>query len=114
MVTIPGDGNCCVRAVAYSLMKQKGTIETDFASYYLFTKYLQSRTTSTSSKAHGSTNAQEYQGFLSESTVEDEAPKFLNDAFYHGELANATLLAISNALESPVIVYSTALHHNFV
>ena len=60
------------------------------------------------------TNAQEYQGFLSISTVEDEAPKFLNDGFYHGELANAMLLAISNALEIPVIVYSSALHHPFV
>ena len=59
-------------------------------------------------------NAQDYQGFLSESAFEDEAPKFLSDGFYHGELANAMILAISNALEIPVIVYSSALHHPFV
>ena len=53
----------------------------------------------------------EYQGFLTSSTVEEEAPKFMQSGFYHGELANTMVLAVSNALEIPIVVFSSALHH---
>lgn len=51
------------------------------------------------------TDFQENQGFLTESTVENEAPKFLQQGHYYGELANSMILAISNALEN-----NSALH----
>ena len=56
-------------------------------------------------------NPHEYQGFLTSSTVEEEAPKFMQSNFYHGELANTMVLAVSNALEIPIVVFSSALHH---
>ena len=51
----------------------------------------------------------EYQGFLTSSTVEEEAPKFMQSSFYHGELANTMVLAVSNALEIPIVVFSSVV-----
>ena len=119
--TIAVDGNCCFGAIAYSLFEQKNSIEVDFPSYLssnnLSQDYSQedlTRVLRDMAVQEWLTHAQDYQGFLSDSTVEEEAPTFLSDGYYYGELANAMLLAISNALEIPIIVFSSALHHHFV
>ena len=106
--TIAADGNCCFRVIAYSLIEQINTIKADFPSYFNTKSIPQHCTREELTQIiremavkEWLANTEEYQRYLTDSTVEDEAPKFLQQGYYYGELANSMILAISNALEIP-------------
>ena len=102
---VAGDGNCCFLAIAFSLLTQQEVIVEQIPTYFAdkqlpvqcsieeLSKILREKAVQ-----EWQNNPHEYQGFLSCGTVEDEAPKFLQNGYYHGELANTMLLAVSNAL----------------
>ena len=49
--------------------------------------------------------------FLVSSNVRDEAEKFLKNGYYHGELADTMVLALSNALQVAIVVLSSISNH---
>ena len=115
---VAADGNCCFSAVAFSLLAQQHVISTKLPTYFEdkqlpmqysikdLAQHLREKTVE-----EWQNNCHEYEGFLSNATVLDEAPKFLQDGYYHGELADTVILAMSNSLEIPIVVFSSALHH---
>ena len=52
-----------------------------------------------------------YQGFLSDVCIQQEAPKFLVPGYFHGDLADTMLTCLSNALQTPIIVFSSIACH---
>ena len=60
-------------------------------------------------------NEDQYQGFLEEDyCVQDEAAKYKQPGYVFGPLGNTIVLAVSNALGIPVIVFSSAHHYPIV
>ena len=53
-------------------------------------------------------NPEYYESFLTNISVRDEAPKFLQPGYFHGDLM---LTALSNALQAPFIVFSSIACH---
>ena len=54
-------------------------------------------------------NSKEYQQFLTDDyKVEEEAPQFLQQGYFFGPLGNTMVIAVSNALGLPVVVFSSA------
>ena len=45
--------------------------------------------------------------------IQVEAPKFLSSGFYHSDLADTMVLALANALEASIIVFSSVECHPF-
>ena len=57
-------------------------------------------------------NVDEYQHFLDgEHMVREEAPMFLQQGHFFGPLGNTIVVAISNALGLPIIIFSSASHY---
>ena len=57
-------------------------------------------------------NVDEYQKFLDgEHLVTEEAPKFLKQGYFFGPMGNTMVLAVSNALGVPIVVFSFASHY---
>ena len=54
-----------------------------------------------------------YAGFLIDVCIETEAPKFLVPGYFHGDLADTMLTALLNALQTPIIVFSSIACHPF-
>ena len=119
MVSTEGDGNCCFSAVAFSLATQKQEINSHLPN--LFTDVgieieadmadiaYELRTLAITEWMK---HTEEYQGFLDEHhTVSQEAQKFLQQGHFHGPLGNTMVLALSNALGLPIIVFSSAYHY---
>jgi hypothetical protein len=112
------DGNCCFTAFSFGLLTQQDVITSKMPSFFnekqlplhcgqeVLGRVLRKKVVQ-----EWLLNPQDYQGFLTSSTVEEEAPKFLQEGFYHGDLANTMVLAVSNSLGIPVVVFSSALHH---
>ena len=60
-------------------------------------------------------NVDEYQHFLDgEHAVTEEAPMFLQQGHFFGPLGNTMVLAISNALGLPIIIFSSASHYPII
>ena len=59
-------------------------------------------------------NEDEYQGFLVHSNVSEEAEHFLQCGYFEGELGDTMVLALSNALGLPIIVFSSIPNHRFI
>ena len=117
---VVGDGNCCFSALACSLLFQKGeivaTLPTFFADIGLsldgnisvddLSSELRRRAVE-----EWCNNVDTYQGFLPEGvTVESEAQKFSQLGYFFGPLGNTMILAVSNALQLPIVVFSSAHH----
>lgn len=54
-----------------------------------------------------------YNGFLTDIRIEEEAPKFLVQGYFHGDLADTMLTSLSNALQTPIVVFSSIACHPF-
>ena len=119
---VPGDGNCCFSALAYTIHGQRKDIELRLPRLFL-DHSIESNAT-ISDIAHQlrhiavdewMKNAPEYQNFLDgEHTVAEEAPHFLHQGHFFGPLGNTMVVAISNALGLPIIVFSSANHYPVV
>lgn len=57
-------------------------------------------------------NSLYYEGFLmNDVCIEREAPKFLDQGYFYGDLADTMITALSNALETPIVVFSSIACH---
>ena len=115
-----GDGNCCFTAVAFSLINNTPILQ-DHHKYYLQSigldlladmesVALQLRQLTVKEWLDHSSR---YEGFLVDIAIEDEAPKFLVPGYFHGDLADTMLTALSNALQTPIIVFSSIACHPY-
>lgn len=59
-------------------------------------------------------NSSYYEGFLIDTCIEREAPKFLDPGYFHGNLADTMISGLSNALQTPIIVFSSIECHPFL
>ena len=59
-------------------------------------------------------NPKAYQGFLTDSNVVEQAPTFLQEGYYHDELASTMVTNVSNMLGILVVVFSSAMHHPII
>ena len=46
-------------------------------------------------------------------SIEEEAPKFLVPGYFYGDLADTMLTSLANALQTPIIVFSSIAYHPF-
>jgi PIN domain nuclease of toxin-antitoxin system len=53
----------------------------------------------------------EYQGFLTDTIIEDEAELFLNSGHYSSSLGDAMPLAMANVLRLPILIPTKILYH---
>ena len=117
--SVAGDGNCCFHALAFTIQCQRHNIELRLPQ--LFLDLCIERTASVDDIAcqlrriaveEWMTHADDYQCFLGdEPKVTEEAPMFLQQGHFFGPLGNTMVVAISNALGLPVIVFSSASHY---
>lgn len=117
--SVTGDGNCCFMAIAFSICSQRQQMELKMPQ--LFSEHNMESSASIEETARHLrriavkewiTNAGEYQHFLGEGhSVIEEAPRFLEQGYFYGPLGNTMVLAISNALGLPIIVFSSAAHY---
>ena len=56
-------------------------------------------------------NVDFYESFLVDVDVNLEADAFLESSFFNGSLGDSMIVALSNALELPFIVFTTLLYH---
>ena len=121
MFSTEGDGNCCFSAVAFSLTTQKQQIN---LLPNLFTNAgidIEANISDISYQlcilaiAEWRKHSEDYQGFLDEhQTVSGEAENFLQQGYFHGPLGNTMVLALSNALGLPIVIFSSALHYPII
>ena len=117
---VDGDGNCCFSAVAFSLVTNFPLLS-DHQQCFL-------RTSGLDLLADMNTLALQlrqltvaewiehpflYEGFLSDVCIQEEAPKFLVPGYFYGDLADTMLTALSNTLQTPIIVFSSIACHPF-
>lgn len=112
---VEGDGNCCFRATVLSLMLNWGTL-TNEEKMHFTSRGIVPSTGVENIAAHlrklavneWLSNAAYYQPFLVDSLqVEEEALKFLEPGYFYGDLADTMILSVANALNVPIIVFSS-------
>ena len=116
---IKGDGNCCFSAVAFSLMMNL-SLPSDQHKLFLQACGLDLSVDMQTialqlwqlTVAEWMENSALYEGFLPDMSVE-EAPKFWVPGYFHGHLADTMLTSLSNALQTPIIVFSSIACHPF-
>ncbi len=60
-------------------------------------------------------HSDDYQGFIGDQhNVSDKADKFRQSGYFFGPLSNTMVLAISNAIGIPVIIFSSAHHYPII
>ena len=60
-------------------------------------------------------NASEYQKYIADDhIVTEEAPKFLQEGYFFAPMGNTMVLAVSNALDIPVVIFSSANHYPII
>jgi hypothetical protein len=115
VVDIPGDGNCFFTAVAFHLQQ----IVADRGEDFIITRnYLESIGINSEQSIPTLANflrrlivdewtgsfTSEYQGFLTDTIIEDEAELFLNSGHYSSSLGDAMPLAMANVLRLPILI----------
>ena len=119
LIPVPGDGDCCFSALAFSILTQLHNIERRLPGFG--TNYDIECNSSIADVGkrlrriavdEWMNHADEYQHFLDEGhKVTEEATHFLQQGHFFGPLANTMVVAISNALGLPIIIFSSACHY---
>ena len=117
---IEGDGNCCFSAVAFSLKANFSFLSDSHKLFYFSCGLdLSGDMQSIASQLRKLTvsewieHSELYEGFLTDVSIEKEAPKFLVPGYFHGDLADTMLTSLSNVLQTPIIVFSSIACHPF-
>ena len=115
---VEGDGNCLFSAVAFGILNnlnQLSELHREVLknvgldlSIDVKNLALQLRTVMVTEWID---NSSRYEGFLVDVCIEQEALKFLAPGYFHGNLADTMVTALSNALQMPIIVYSSIACH---
>ena len=113
---VPGDGNCCFYALAFSIHAQQQEIELTLPQLSVDLDIASIADTAHQLRCiavdEWMNNTDEYQHYLDgEHMVTEEAPMFLQDGHFFGPLGNTMVVAISNALGLPIIIFSSASHY---
>jgi len=118
--TVEGDGDCCFSAVDFSLINNLRLLSGSNKKFLqdlgidlsmdLPAMAMQLRKITVREWLE---NSSYYEGFLMDVCVEQEAPKFLESGYFHGNLADTMITALSNALHTPVMVFSSIECHPF-
>ena len=114
---VSGDGNCFFSAVAYALETNDKSILQNDKDFFTSKDLNIGDAINVGHKlreltvAEWKNNEEYYQSFLVSSNVRDEAEKFLKNGYYHGELADTMVLALSNALQVAIVVLSSISNH---
>ena len=116
---VPGGGNCCFSAIAFTIYIQRRDIELKQPRLLLDCGIKNNASIADISNQlrliavdEWMKNAEYYQNFLDgEHKVTEEAPMFLLPGHFFGPLGNTMVVAISNALGLPIIVFSSASHY---
>ena len=114
IIPVTGDGNCCFAAVALALkyLYQKGDVAVIEELRQILPSIESSHVEELSSHLRQicvkewMDNKNFYQPFICAS-IEDEACKFLQSGYFHGELGNTMVNALSNALGLVVVLLSS-------
>jgi len=113
-----GDGNCCFKAIAFSLISNNDNLSN------LEKDSLKSRGIDTSLNIDSLSvrlrelvvnewkqNELFYQDFAPRIVINQEAEKFLSLGYHHGDLADTMILALANIMQSTIIVFSSIECH---
>lgn len=118
LIPICGDGNCCFASVAFNLISMKDTLQQHNMNYFtehglIFTddiQYLAQQLRILAVK-EWKENANFYESFLVDVDISSEADAFLQSSVFNGSLGDSMIVALSNALELPFIVFTTLQYH---
>ena len=118
---ICGDGNCCFSATAFALITEQEQIESHCPNYFsshglTFSHDLSNLAQQLRNVAvkEWKQNCSFYEEFIVDVNVQEEAEKFLLSGYFYGSLGDSMVVALSNALELPFIVFSSLLHHPII
>ena len=121
LIPIAGDGNCFFSSVAYSLIAHHTDIVAVNPNFFNEAQISYSAELGCMSAQlraimvqEMKNHSDEYQGFVAETHIEEEAEKFLQDGHFFGELGNCMPLALANALGMPIILLTTMYHHPLI
>ena len=113
---VEGDGNCSFSAVAFSLMTHSNLISQH--SPQLFSNLgidvsgdLKCISTQLRILTVGEwkSNPHDYEAFLPEVNIPEEATKFLQTGYFYGDLADTIVVALSNLLGLAFIVFTSSI-----
>ena len=115
---IEGDGNCCFLALAFTLCVQKQEIQSVLPNLFSDVGiHIEAETIDIAYQLQllavneWMQHTEDYQSFLDGNhTVSEEAPQFLQQGHFLGPRGNTMVLAVSNALGLPIIVFSSTNH----
>ena len=115
---IEGDGNCCFTAVAFGLITNSTNLTYENKQFLLscgIDPSMDVQAIATQLRhlavAEWTENYCYYQDFVPGVDIQQEASKFLSSGFYYGDLADTMILALSNALQTTIIVFSSIECH---
>ena len=118
---VEGDGNCFFSAIAFAICVQREQIECKKPDHLVKHGIEKMDIGSIAIKIRQMvvdewmSNADEYQKFIgNEHSVTEEAPKFLQQGYFFGPMGNTMVLAVSNALGIPIVVFSSANHYPII
>ena len=120
---ILGDGNCCFRSVACSLItNHKAILDQDplFFGAIGINDIASISEIELSTKLREATvkewqsHSEEYEGFLTTSTVVEEAKLFFQSGHFNSDLGDTVLLALSNVLGLSIMVFSSIQSHSVI
>ena len=117
---VAGDGNCFFSAIAYALKTNELLLLEHDPNFF--------RNKSVGTDDPGKvvmmlrelainewrSNANDYECFLTSSTVAEEAGKFLQSGYYQGELADTMPLALANSLQLVLTIFTSIRHHPII
>ncbi|SMN12541.1 hypothetical protein SPBRAN_1617 [uncultured Candidatus Thioglobus sp.] len=112
-----GDGNCLFSTVAFALKANAPSLNLYDSNFIVGNKLEISDLKKLGMRLRDlmvkewKDNASYYQSFLTSTTVDIEAGNFLRSGYYFGELSDTMVLALSNALKLPIIVFTSIQHH---
>lgn len=116
---VEGDGNCFFSAIAFAIIDQRQQIEMhkpDHLVNHGISNSMDIKSIAMKIRqiivGEWMSNASEYQKFITDDhIVTEEAPKFLQEGYFFGPMGNTMVLAVSNALDIPVVIFSSADHY---
>ena len=123
--TVSGDGNCCFMSVARGLkelIEQKHENDPFIVHLKSTELKLDSSCNELSLQLRKLTvqewlgaNQLHYKSFISDSSdIESDANKFLDPTYFQGSLGDSMILAMSNVLCIPIIIFSTIPNHSII
>ena len=110
---VEGDGNCSFSAVAFSLMTHSNLISQHSPQFFsnLLSSDLKCISTQLRILTVGEwkSNPHDYEAFLPEVNIPEETTKFLQTGYFYGDLADTIVVALSNLLGLPFIVFTSSI-----